>query len=311
MKKIRLIQEEKQKLVEENFQEFVRSCKVKNLSEKTIIYYEMYMGKFLKYLNSCQISYTQELSKKVVEDYILFLKDRYKPVTVNTSIRGVRAVIYYFQSLGYCSTFKINLIRYDKEVKEAYTHAELKKLLARPKTNEFYIYRNWVLVNFFLATGVRVGEVVNIRVSDLDLEEAMVKIKKGKSRRERQVPLSKSLVRILSEYLELRHPTSETDYLFCNVYGNKLQVNSCKHTIARYNEMRGVIKTSIHLFRHTFAKMFILNGGDIFRLQKILGHRSIEVVREYVNMFNQDVQLDFDKFNPLEQMNSSSVKIRF
>ncbi|RHP70371.1 hypothetical protein DXA59_05185 [Clostridium sp. OF03-18AA] len=64
---------------------------------------------------------------------------------------------------------------------------------------------------------------------------------------------------------------------------------------------KGVEKTSAHLYRHTFAKKWILNGGDIFRLQKILGHSDLTVVKEYVQMFGQDLAVDFDKFNSLDR----------
>lgn len=69
-------------------------------------------------------------------------------------------------------------------------------------------------------------------------------------------------------------------------------------------------KTSIHLYRHTFAKKWILAGGDIFRLQKILGHSSLDVVKEYVEMFTNDLQKDFDKFNALEQIHRKGEKIK-
>ena len=71
--------------------------------------------------------------------------------------------------------------------------------------------------------------------------------------------------------------------------------------LASYNRSKGVEKTSAHLYRHTFAKKWILNGGDIFRLQKILGHSDLTVVKEYVQMFGQDLAIDFDKFNPLDR----------
>jgi integrase/recombinase XerD len=73
---------------------------------------------------------------------------------------------------------------------------------------------------------------------------------------------------------------------------------------------RGVEKTSIHLFRHTFSKKWIKNGGDIFRLQKILGHSSMKVVREYVNMFNDDLKDNFDRFNPLEEFSDRKKYIQ-
>ena len=183
-------------------------------------------------------------------------------------------------------------------------------MLEKPKTARFTEYRNWVIINFLLATGVRVGELVNIQIHNIDSDEAIVKVKRGKSRRERHIPLSKTMLKILMEYITVRQSETDNDYVFCNNFGNKLREDSCNHAIGSYNNQRGITKTSVHLFRHTFAKMYILNGGDIFRLQKILGHRSIEVVKEYVNMFNNDVQQDFDKFNPLEQIAGINVAIK-
>jgi integrase/recombinase XerD len=114
----------------------------------------------------------------------------------------------------------------------------------------------------------------------------------------------------LAEYIQYRKGEL-TDYLFCSIYGEKLTPNALGHSIRKYNIKRGVGKTSIHLFRHTFAKNWILAGGDIFRLQKLLGHSSMDIVREYVNMFSDDLQKDFDRFNPLEQIvyNGSYIKM--
>ncbi len=90
-------------------------------------------------------------------------------------------------------------------------------------------------------------------------------------------------------------------YLFCNIYEKKLESEGLKSAIQRYNSKRGVNKSSAHLFRHTFAKKWILNGGDPYRLQKILGHSSMEIVKQYVNMFSEDLKKGFNSFNPLEE----------
>jgi len=82
----------------------------------------------------------------------------------------------------------------------------------------------------------------------------------------------------------------------------QLKARSLQTAIGRYNQKRGISKTSIHLFRHTFAKNWILNGGDMFRLQKILGHNSIEIVKHYVNMYGGDLKNNFDVFNPLDNI---------
>jgi len=248
----------------------------------------------------------------VVDDFILALKDSnaYKDIIINTSLRAVRAIVYFFQMRGYTEEFKIRLLKTDKEMKEPYTQKELRLLLNKTKTNEFSEYRNWVIVNFLLATGVRIGELVSLQVKDIDFDEAIVKVKRGKSRRERHIPLAKTLMKILTQYLSIRQPSNECDELFCNAFGKRLHEDGCQHAIASYNLKRGVTKTSVHLFRHTFAKMFILNGGDVFRLQKILGHKSLDIVKEYVSMFSNDLQQDFDLFNPLEQLTDSKTEIR-
>ena len=115
------------------------------------------------------------------------------------------------------------------------------------------------------------------------------------------IPLSSTLEKTLKEYLKVRGGKPD-DYLFCNQYSGKFQKDSITTAIYRYNHSRGVTKTSVHLFRHTFAKNWILNRGDPFRLKAILGHSSMAMVNEYANMFGNDLHKDFDMFNPLEKM---------
>lgn len=291
------------KTLQEGFKEFITHCKIKNLAEKTLVYYQAYFTKFETFLESIGIKHISEITKPIIDSYILYLKEETEvnDITVNTSLRAVRAIVYYWQSLGYCPTFKIILIKADKTIKETYTEHELKLLLEKPDMKDFAEYRNWVIINFLLATGVRVGELVSLHVGDIDFEDAVVKVKRGKSRRERHLPLSKTIIKILMEYVNIRDGEAD-DFLFCNSYGQRLDENSCKHAISRYNKRRGVTKTSLHLFRHTFAKNWILNGGDGFRLMKLLGHRNIETTKEYIEMFSNDLQKDFNNFNPLENI---------
>ena len=119
------------------------------------------------------------------------------------------------------------------------------------------------------------------------------------------------MANILKEYLKYIKGKAD-DYVFCNSYGDKPDLRTYQDMIAEYNKSRGVSKTSAHLYRHTFAKKWILNGGDIFRLQKVLGHSDLSVVKEYVQMFGNDIALDFDKFNPLDRMEleKNKAKIR-
>ena len=151
-----------------------------------------------------------------------------------------------------------------------------------------------------------------LKNKDIDFNSGTIKLCRTKNRKEQIIPMSMTLKNVLKEYVKYRKGESD-DYLFCNVNGIRFSENGLKLAIRKYNKKRGVSKTSVHLFRHTFAKKWILNGGDVFRLQKILGHSSMEMVREYVNMFSDDLSRDFDTFNPLEEFRNKKgeeIKIK-
>lgn len=89
--------------------------------------------------------------------------------------------------------------------------------------------------------------------------------------------------------------------MFCSENDNKkcLSREGFKTAIFRYNTNRQVAKTSAHVYRNTFAKYWILQGGDLIRLQKILGHKDLKMVLEYVDMYGADLQVNFNSYNPL------------
>lgn len=89
-------------------------------------------------------------------------------------------------------------------------------------------------------------------------------------------------------------------WLFPNVGEEKLTTNALRHSFSRYCAARGVERTNIHGLRHNFAKGWVQNNGNMFALQKILGHSSLDMTRKYVRLFAEDIKEDFDKFSPLD-----------
>jgi len=145
--------------------------------------------------------------------------------------------------------------------------------------------------------GIRTALAVKIK--DLDFENQLILLTTTKNKRQQIVPMSGQLSSILQEYLLYRKGEPD-DYLFCSTHGSQLTRDGATTVLYRYNKKRGVEKTSAHAYRHTFAKYWILDHGDSFRLQKLLGHRSMEMVRNYVEMFNDDLKRDYNSFNPLD-----------
>jgi len=308
--RIKMQQQVEQKPSEEAFNEFIRYCKVKNLAKDSIIFYENCYKSFTKFYP--MQSTVNGITLYTIQDYILYQKQcNISPISINSNLRGVRAFLYYCMKLDYLNKFQIELIKAEKKVKQVYSDAELKILLKKPhvKNISFAEYRDWVIINYVVGTGNRVSTIINIKIKDIDFENGYITMQKTKNKKQQVIPFSNTLSAVLSEYLTYRKGQPD-DYLFCNSFGTQLCDRSLQGDIARYNKSRGVMKTSIHLFRHTFAKKWILAGGDIFRLQKILGHSSLEIVKEYINMFSDDLKQDFNQFNPLEQMNAKKEYMR-
>lgn len=290
--------------VSEAFADFEQHCRIKNLREETIKVYCLHFSIFNRFLNNDDLLIS-EVTLQTVGQFILDLRSdnhNCNDITVNSYLRGIRVFLYYCMEMDYLPHYKIHITKVDKKLKETYSDSELKSLLKKPdlKTCGFSEYKIWVFSNYLLATGNRISTALSLQVEDIDFTNGIIQLNHTKNRTAQLIPLSPALEKILKEYLRYRKGEVK-DYVFCNSFGAQGDKRTYQEMLASYNRTRGVEKTSAHLYRHTFAKKWILNGGDIFRLQKILGHSDLTVVKEYVQMFGQDLAVDFDKFNPLDR----------
>lgn len=184
-------------------------------------------------------------------------------------------------------------------------------MLEKPKSDcSFAEYRNWVIINFLLNSGCRAATVRNIQNRDVDLGARQIVYLHTKNGKVQVVPLCSKMVSILREYMTIRKGEPE-EYLFCNQYGEMLSENALRLAIAHYNRSRGVGKTSIHLFRHTFARKYLVDcGGDAFMLQKLLGHSTLAMTKHYCAIYDADISKNSDRFSPLAQLQQTKSKLR-
>lgn len=312
MKKIK-VQKQNSITLNEGIELFLRKCQVRNLTENTITSYKEKLRKFAYFYGGDEPA--EEIEEATIDEYVLQMRqEQLKDTSINSYLRAVRSLLNYLMECGYVRNFAIRLLKVEKEVKETYTEDELRRLLKKPNMRKanFNEYRIWVLENYLLATGNRIGTVLDLKIKDIDFQNSMITLRKTKSRKQQIIPMANSLAQVLQEYLGVRGGDEE-DYLFCNNWGGKANKRTIQQCVADYNVERGVNKTSCHLFRHTFAKMWIMNGGDAFRLQKMLGHSTLEMTKNYVQMFSNDLQQGFNDFNPLENLEmrrGNTIKIR-
>ncbi|WP_099466695.1 tyrosine-type recombinase/integrase [Konateibacter massiliensis] len=293
--------------IEEAYQLFIRKATIRNLSEKTIRTYGNHFKLFSKFTDA--VEPVSAITDDTVDNYIIWMRENTQAndITINSYLRSLRAFLYYCMECNYVSAFKIQLIKAEKKLKETYSDEELQRLLEKPDVNScsFTTYKTWVFENYLLGTGNRISTALDVKIGDIDFQSGTINLRKTKNRKQQIIPLSNTLANILQEYLQIRGGELD-EYLFCNVYGEQGSIKTFQDLVKKYNIKRNVNKTSCHLFRHTFAKSWILSGGDQFRLMKILGHSDMSVTKEYVQMFGQDLQMDFEKFNPLDNMNKSN-----
>ena len=280
---------------------FIISKTSKCVSEATLSNYRHHLRGIGKHLNIEMP--LAELSKRDLERMVVSMKEAgLAHNTIATYLRVMNTFLRWCQGEGLTDVVVPNL-KEKETVKETYTDAELSVLTARPRKDcDFCEYRNWVIVNYLLNSGCRAATLRNIQNRDVDLDSRQVVYRHTKNGRIQVSPLCSQMLVIMAEYMAIRRGKPD-DYLFCDQYGEMLSENALRLAVARYNKSRGVQKTGIHLFRHTFAKKYLQDcGGNAFTLQRLLGHSTLAMSQRYCNIYDSDISRDFDMFSPLEQL---------
>lgn len=298
------------KTTAEFFDDFIIAKRAKGLSDKSI---KSYISHFKGISRHLDITIPiDELSKADLESMISSMR---KSELSSNSISSYVRVIKTF--LSWCNDEHItslNIPRYKAEetIKETYSDCELQKLLKKPNMRKcnFSEYRTWVIINLLLNNGCRASTIRNIQNKDVDLQNLVIYLRHTKNKKSQVIPLCHELCVILKEYMHIRGGKDD-DYLFPNESGKQLTDYALRSSIYRYNKRHGVDKTSIHSFRHTFARKYLVDcGGNAFTLQRLLGHSTLDMTKHYCAIFDSDIVKNYDNFSPLSQLKSNSNKIK-
>lgn len=286
---------------------FLRECRIRNLSQETLRFYRETTQDIARLLAfTANITSPVDVTERDIEECILLKKEMgILPTTINTCMRGWRAFFNFLHNKGYMAHNPISNIKSLKtelRVVHAFTEDQLAMILKEPDLSTFTGYRNYTLMLTLLETGIRIAEAERIKLGDIHWREGLIRIF-GKGRKERFVPFQKTLEECLRKYISLRGELYH-DYLFVGIDNQPLKKRSMQweiNKIAKALKLKDV-RVSAHTFRHTFAKMYIRNGGDAFSLKTILGHTSLEMTNRYVTMFGTDIVAQHRKYSPLESI---------
>lgn len=237
--------------------------------------------------------------------------------TINTYMRSIRAFWSWLAAEGIITENPFSRLKIPKaphKVIPTFSEEQLKALFAQANRSSATAFRNYVIMLVLLDTMIRVSELIGCRVEDLNLEARCLRVW-GKGSRERVVPFGRTAHKALWKYITFYRPESCTprqDMLFLTADGRPLTKNRVEAILKTYGksaEIKGV-RVSPHTFRHTGAVAFLRNGGDLFTLQRIMGHSGLEVLRGYINLSQSDFRRVHETASPLDNLGISIARVQ-
>jgi integrase/recombinase XerD len=308
------------------FNQFIFDKEIQGLRERTLTDHRIhfqYFQDFLSYSNF-SIEYIQDITPLICKAYIVYMKnhkvkwDNHKflhgddnekglsPVTINIRLRTLKAQFNYYLKEGFIIKSpwdSIPLLKTDKDYIQSFTKEDVNKILEAPNIKTFVGFRNLALIYTLLDCGLRNSELVGLNEWDLDYEQNIIYIgaKRSKPRSGRAVPITEKTSSLLNSLLKENSILKDrAPAIFISVSGKRLDTSDIRRILKEYGKKAGIknVRTSPHTFRHTFAKFYILNGGDAYTLQKILGHSTLEMTRKYIQMNIGDLKKQHELFSP-------------
>lgn len=278
----------------------------RGLSENTLTSYRQDLLEAVHYFKKT-VSKFSEVDQFLILDYLQTLQNDNK--ARNTVIRTVSSLRRFFQYLVQFGIVKEDpMLKVDSPKKaqglpDVLTEQQVDLLLATPDTGKKLGVRDRAILETLYATGLRVSELINLKLVDLHLSMNLLQTI-GKGDRERIIPISDVALDWLNRYLKttrlaLLKNRTNTDYVFLNAHGRQLTRQAIWQMIKKYVAQAG-IKTHVtpHTLRHSFATHLLENGADLRIVQELLGHSDISTSQIYTHISHRHLKEVYDKFHP-------------
>ena len=283
----------------------------KNYSKHTVLSYKNDLLQFYSYLHDLvKIITIREINHITLRKYIVHLKEKkYSRKSIARKTSTVRSLFkYLLKERLIDSNPALNLItpKIDKKLPNFLYVQEINTLIDSIESIEPSGLRDKTILEMLYGTGMRVSEIVNINVNDIDFDEQIVRVF-GKGSKERILPLSNPCMIALKNYLVVRkkhyqknNPKSKNNKaLLLNRFGDRLTARSICRIINKYMEMTGLNKKiSPHVLRHTFATHLLGGGADLRSVQELLGHESLSTTQIYTHITKERLKSVYQKSHP-------------
>lgn len=300
---------------------YLTACRIEGKTSKTLFDYRCKLQRFVDWqggtLADLELSRAREFvghlqqSKKWIDHPGIPTSD--KPLSAQTvagHVRVMKGFATWIAEEEYTEANRLTRLAKPKlpsRLLEVLSADEVKRLLAACNPDTANGGRDLAIVTLFLDTGLRLNELVGISLDDVHLQDGWLKVF-GKGEKERIVPFGTRTTKVLSRYLSFYRPEdSDTVAFFVNSDGSAITQNTIKMLFTRLRIRAKVPRVHPHLLRHTFATTYLMAGGDVFSLQAILGHTTLEMTRRYVNLASSHVAIQHKRFSPMDRLSVPGI----
>ena len=279
--------------------------KVKQASSNTISSYMRDIRQFSDWLKTYCGADVVDATQVNISDYLSHLeKDGRSGATVSRNLASLKNFYAYVVSTGFLESTPVSDIRVDrgeKKLPQILTGREIEHLLAQPACVDAKGYRDKAMLEVMYATGIRVTELIDLNVEDVNLELGTIKCSGAK--KSRSIPLYPAALKALSTYMAEIRRTMIIDpnekALFVNVNGVRMSRQGFWKILKQYQASAHIEKEiTPHTLRHSFAVHLLENGADIGSVQELMGHSDISSTQMYTHMINQKLKAVYDKCHP-------------
>ena len=284
------------------FLEFLRN--EKKLSDNTLQSYKRDIIQYQNYLEENGINYAK-VSKEDIKAYLNYLKQiGKKPSTISRNLASIRS-FYQFsirnKKINNDPTEDVQSPKIEKRVPSVLTAQEVELLLEQPKDVDLKGTRDKAMLEFAYATGMRVTEIINLNIEDVNLEGEYVICRVGS--KQRNIPLGSLSLKALKEYIDEARPilirNEKEKALFVNVNGQRLTRQGFWKIVKYYKEQAHITKDiTPHVLRHSFATHLLQNGADLKAIQTMLGHSDISSTQVYMQFQDPGLKDIYQKAHP-------------
>ena len=272
----------------------------KKYSENTISSYKRDLNKLNSYLKK---DFTK-LTKADIQKYIQDLSKNKNSNTISRTISSLKGFYKFLEINKYTNTNPLTTIispKTARKLPKVLSEEEVNKLLDINLNNDFD-YRNKAMLELMYSSGLRVSELINLTVNDVDLKNSLVRIF-GKGSKERIVPLNDYATEALNNYILYHRPKlfkqKENNYLFLNNHGNQMTRQGFFKTLKKIAKEKGIkSELSPHTLRHSFATHLLKYGADLRSIQELLGHSDISTTQIYTHITNEMLEKNYHEYHP-------------